>query len=148
MGSSEEGGKEGEDFSVKISGRFRCRDGSKLRFGWGLFALLLNIFMGSWGAVGVIFGHFLLLFALLWHRSLNCCCISSIFVLLLLPDGCVGWGVFKALLSCVGGCFISFSMLGPGAIGLLAFTSTEFILALGAGILVASNCLLFGDVLL
>ena len=39
-------------------------------------------------------------------------------------------------------------MLGPGAIGLLASTSTEFMLALGAGILDASNCLLFGDVLL
>ena len=58
MGSSEELEKEGKDFSVKISGRFRCRDGSNLRFGWDLFALLLNIFMGSWGAVGVIFGHF------------------------------------------------------------------------------------------
>ena len=148
MASSEGLGKKGEGFSVRISGGFRCREGSIFRFCWGLFSILLDIFNGFRGAVGVIFGHFLLFFPLFWHRSLSCCCISCILELLLLPDGCVGWRVSKALLFCVGGCGISFSILGPGAICLLAFTSTDCILALGAGILFASNCVIFGDVLL
>ena len=148
MASSEGLGKEGEGFSVRISGGFRCREGSIFKFCWGLFSILFGIFNRFRGAVGVIFGHFLLVFPLFWHRSLSCCCISCILELLLLPDGCVGWKVSKALLFCVGGCGISFSILGPRAIFSLAFTSTDCILALGAGVLTASNCVLCGDVLL
>ena len=61
--------------------------------------------------------------------SLSFCCISCIFVLLLVFDGRVGRGVFTAL--------FSLSVVAPGADVLLVSTS---LFAKGAGVLDASSC--------
>ena len=87
------------------------------------FVLRVRWGLSARGTVGVDF-------PLLWSRSLSCCCISF---------------TFDVLPSCVGRCFFSLNMFGPGAVGLLASTILEFSFALGARVLVPSSRVLLGD---